>query len=530
MTTEERRDKRVLAQLKVRYKTATVTEFIEKHSHDISAGGVFIRAKKPMPKGTLLKIDFRLEDDTPVIQGVGRVVWIREVAESADKPPGMGIKYVKLDDVSKENIGRIIEFRAAGKPVTRDSVIPKAAPPESFRDVRAIPLPKPTKPQATVADDDEVSDADIKTAFSAAEDEDDRPTVTPPPPVDEVSGQTRAPEQVSAAAQEEPPAAAREPAPARTESAPDKPAAAEAPPAAAPPPAPATSSAPAKKRGALIAAIAAVVIAGAGLAWYFAAATPPPPPPPAEVPPPPAPEPPPPEEPPPPPPVPMGGPLTIRTSVPGATVTLNGERRTGVTPLEIPSLRAGEPLKVEASLFGHGPASSTVTLSEGQPAEVSLELVPAEVVAEIRSDVTGATITVNGEKAGKTPLTLKKNVAQEFEYILSKKGYLDLSGRVTAADWTFADGRYLATVSAVLTQEPEEPKPVAAPRAERTSRPAATATPTPDATPATAAAPTPTPAPVTAAPTPAATPTPPPAPVEKPKPPAAEPDVEDNPY
>ena len=121
MSNDERREKRVQASLRVRYKSATVTEFIEKHCHDISPGGVFIRSQKPLARGSLLKIDFRLEDDTAVIQGVGRVVWTRE--DSGDgKPAGMGIKFIRLDADSEENIHKIIAMQKEGKEITRESV------------------------------------------------------------------------------------------------------------------------------------------------------------------------------------------------------------------------------------------------------------------------------------------------------------------------------------------------------------------------------------------------------------------------
>ncbi|MBN2525841.1 MAG: TIGR02266 family protein [Deltaproteobacteria bacterium] len=121
MSNDERREKRVQASLKVRYKSATVTDFIEKHSHDISPGGVFIRSQKPLSKGSLLKIDFRLEDDTAVIQGVGRVVWTREDSLEG-KPAGMGIKFIRLDEDSRDNILKIITMQRSGRAITRESV------------------------------------------------------------------------------------------------------------------------------------------------------------------------------------------------------------------------------------------------------------------------------------------------------------------------------------------------------------------------------------------------------------------------
>ena len=45
----------------VRYKSATVDEFIENHSHHISRGGIFIKTRAPFPAGTLLKFEVRID-------------------------------------------------------------------------------------------------------------------------------------------------------------------------------------------------------------------------------------------------------------------------------------------------------------------------------------------------------------------------------------------------------------------------------------------------------------------------------------
>ena len=109
MTADTRKDKRANVQLKVRYKSATVDEFIEQYSVDISRGGIFIKQKTPMPIGTLLKFEFQLKDESRLIHGVGRVVWRRE--EGGVEPAGMGIKFIKMDPDSKALVERIIEAR-----------------------------------------------------------------------------------------------------------------------------------------------------------------------------------------------------------------------------------------------------------------------------------------------------------------------------------------------------------------------------------------------------------------------------------
>jgi len=110
---DARKDRRTLLSLKIRYKSATLEDFIERYSMDISGGGVFIKAKKPLAVGTLLKFEFVLQDQSTLIHGVGRVVWRREEVEATDdNPAGMGIKFIKMDPESRGIVQRIVDERA----------------------------------------------------------------------------------------------------------------------------------------------------------------------------------------------------------------------------------------------------------------------------------------------------------------------------------------------------------------------------------------------------------------------------------
>jgi uncharacterized protein (TIGR02266 family) len=96
----------------VRYKSATVDEFIENHSHDISRGGIFIKTRAPFPAGTLLKFEVRIAEDQRLMQGVGRVVWRREPERAEDGfPAGMGIKFIKTGEGAAELISQIVAAR-----------------------------------------------------------------------------------------------------------------------------------------------------------------------------------------------------------------------------------------------------------------------------------------------------------------------------------------------------------------------------------------------------------------------------------
>src|SRR6476619_382440 len=110
MSQDTRKDPRAkIVSLNVRYKSATVDEFIENHSHDVSKGGLFIKTPTPFPPGTLIKFEIRIAGDKSVIAGVGRVVWKREAGQAAgERPAGMGVKCSKIDDASRTLIDRVV--------------------------------------------------------------------------------------------------------------------------------------------------------------------------------------------------------------------------------------------------------------------------------------------------------------------------------------------------------------------------------------------------------------------------------------
>ena len=73
MSQDTRKDPRAkVLTMTVRYKSATLDEFIEHHSYDVSRGGMFIKTPSPFPPGTLLKFEVKIAEDQKVIQGVGR--------------------------------------------------------------------------------------------------------------------------------------------------------------------------------------------------------------------------------------------------------------------------------------------------------------------------------------------------------------------------------------------------------------------------------------------------------------------------
>jgi uncharacterized protein (TIGR02266 family) len=150
MTEDTRKDKRAkIVSLNVRYKSATVDEFIENHSHDVSKGGIFIKTPTPFPPGTLIKFEIRIANDKAVIMGVGRVVWKREPSQSAgERPSGMGVKFIKIDDSSRSLIDRVVaEKEGAGASYATENEAGEAAVKAATSHLSDHPKPVSDRPK-----------------------------------------------------------------------------------------------------------------------------------------------------------------------------------------------------------------------------------------------------------------------------------------------------------------------------------------------------------------------------------------------
>ena len=69
-----RQSKRTPVTLKIKFKSETLAQFIERYAVDVSQGGIFIRTKEPLPAGTPMRFEFQLKDASPLIAGEGTVV------------------------------------------------------------------------------------------------------------------------------------------------------------------------------------------------------------------------------------------------------------------------------------------------------------------------------------------------------------------------------------------------------------------------------------------------------------------------
>jgi uncharacterized protein (TIGR02266 family) len=99
--------------LRIKFRSASLDQFIERYAVDVSRGGIFIRTREPLPVGTQLRFNFQLQDAAPLLAGEGTIVWIRENDPSrAGVTPGMGVRFDKLTPASQPVLEKILAEKA----------------------------------------------------------------------------------------------------------------------------------------------------------------------------------------------------------------------------------------------------------------------------------------------------------------------------------------------------------------------------------------------------------------------------------
>lgn len=115
------------------------------------------------------------------------------------------------------------------------------------------------------------------------------------------------------------------------------------------------------------------------------------------------------------------GSLSILSFPSGATILLDGEER-GVTPRTVSGLDpGGDTLVLEKE--GYAPFEKDVTIYSGKPTMVTATLEPIYGGLRIQSTPSQATVTLNGEQAGLTPLVVDDLEPGEYAVSVSKPGY-----------------------------------------------------------------------------------------------------------
>ena len=119
--------------------------------------------------------------------------------------------------------------------------------------------------------------------------------------------------------------------------------------------------------------------------------------------------------------------LSITTEPAGATVILNGER-TGTTPFE-QSVPSGS-LTVRLERDAYRPATRQLELVPGARRELSVTLEPEPASLTVRSTPTGASVLVDGDTLGTTPLSESLS-PDTYDVRIAREGLETAARRVT---------------------------------------------------------------------------------------------------
>jgi type IV pilus assembly protein PilZ len=109
---ERRGEDRAAITLKVDYKR--LNTFFADYTKNISKGGTFIRTNKPLEIGTefvfVLTVPEPKLDNAPVrLELTGEVKWVvPESQATAEKPAGMGIRFVFKNDVERQRVEKFV--------------------------------------------------------------------------------------------------------------------------------------------------------------------------------------------------------------------------------------------------------------------------------------------------------------------------------------------------------------------------------------------------------------------------------------
>lgn len=124
------RDPRAGVVAPVRFRYASIIDFVETQSVNISRSGMFIGTHEQVDVGSVLEFEFSLADGFALLKGAAEVVRI------SLNPPGMGVRFLQLDGTSQALIERIVEVNTReGK---RPTVAPELTDPASVESLHGL--------------------------------------------------------------------------------------------------------------------------------------------------------------------------------------------------------------------------------------------------------------------------------------------------------------------------------------------------------------------------------------------------------
>lgn len=83
--------------------------FLYSYIQNISAMGIFVYSREPLPRGATLKLRFQPPGEAP-FDLEGEVAWVNPYREGGENlNPGMGVRFVNLDAETRERLVELVK-------------------------------------------------------------------------------------------------------------------------------------------------------------------------------------------------------------------------------------------------------------------------------------------------------------------------------------------------------------------------------------------------------------------------------------
>ncbi len=106
---DRRQADRIPAAIPIRIRVRNIDQFTEQHTENLSTGGLFLPSTDPQPVGTRLEIEFHFAQNYPSFTIEGEVVRSQTEPSPVKGPPGMAVRFLKVDETGRQFIERAIE-------------------------------------------------------------------------------------------------------------------------------------------------------------------------------------------------------------------------------------------------------------------------------------------------------------------------------------------------------------------------------------------------------------------------------------
>jgi uncharacterized protein (TIGR02266 family) len=93
---------------------------------DLAVGGLFLRTDAPVAVGKRVALDIEVTGESAPWSALGRVVWIRPTTVDEERPAGMAIKLIDVDDDVRVGIERLVALRERTEPGVGGAASPQA--------------------------------------------------------------------------------------------------------------------------------------------------------------------------------------------------------------------------------------------------------------------------------------------------------------------------------------------------------------------------------------------------------------------